>query len=75
MNRRLRLILRVFAFIAGLILILIGAALIYGYIWGAIIEPWGNPDQSLIYWLSFMPGLAAIITPMGVVLINWARSK
>jgi hypothetical protein len=44
--------------ILGKIYMASGVLLIAVYIWTAIIMPWGNPDQSLLFWLSFLPLIA-----------------
>ena len=47
-------------------LILAGLLLIGGYIWAAVIVPWGDPDQSLLFWYLFIFLLGALAVKAGL---------
>jgi choline-glycine betaine transporter len=63
------------ALISGIVLIIIGALLITGYIIEAYVERIGEPDQSLLFWyLPFlMFGLIAFVT--GVSFSIWGTKR
>lgn len=37
-----------------------------GYIWAAVIVPWGDPDQSLLFWYLFIFLLGALAVKAGL---------
>lgn len=55
----------------GILASLAGVALVVAYIWGAIIDRIGEPDQSLLFWyLPFlMIGAAALV--FGIAATVW----
>lgn len=57
------------ALAVGSLSLLAGLILIGMYVFGAVIEPLGEPDQSLLFWLLpfLLVGVAA--TVIGVVLL------
>lgn len=66
---RQRHIWSIVAFVSGALCLLLGISLIGMYVFSAIIEPLGQPDQSLLFWLVpfLLIGLAA--TVCGIVLL------
>lgn len=46
--------------------VLLGLALMGVYVWEAVIVPWGEPDQSLLYWYAFLPLTGAILVRFGM---------
>lgn len=57
------------ALVFGSLCALTGVALVGMYVFSAIIEPFGQPDQSLLFWLApfLLIGLGASVS--GAVLI------
>jgi hypothetical protein len=47
-------------------LIGIGLLLIGSYLWAAVIVPWGDPDQSLLFWYLFIFLLGALAVKAGL---------
>ena len=56
-------------------LILVGLLLIGGYIWAAVIVPWGDPDQSLLFWYLFIFLLGALAVKAGLRLRSRYRDN
>lgn len=56
---------------AGVTLVLIGVALVAGYVWAAVVERLGEPDQSLLFWLSpfLFLGIGGIV--LGASALVW----
>ena len=52
------------ALISGIVLIIIGAVLITGYIIEAYVERIGEPDQSLLFW--YLPLLIVGLIAFGI---------
>ena len=65
------------ALIAGIVLTIIGALLIAGYIMEAYIARIGEPDQSLLFW--YLPllfvGLIAFITGLSTGIWGFIRLR
>jgi hypothetical protein len=53
--------------------ILMGLALAAVYVWEAVILPWGEPDQSRLYWYAFLPLSGAILVRTGIRLLARTR--
>jgi len=67
---------RLMMFIGGLACLLAGAFLVGEYVWHAVIERWGLPDQSLMFWLSIFPMLGIPLIAVGVMLFyRFTRSR
>ena len=51
----------------------LGLLLVLTYLWTAVIVPWGEPDQSLIFWYLFLlfAGLGLIKAGMRLFLSGW----
>ncbi len=60
---------RVTIFIAGLGCLLAGILLVGEYVLQAIIERWGQADQSLLFWLLILPMLGLPFIAAGSVLL------
>lgn len=45
---------------------MIGLFLIGVYIWSAVIVPWGDPDQSLLYWYVWILLFGGILLKTGL---------
>lgn len=52
----------------GGLLILLGLAAVFTYIWAAIIVPWGEPDQSLLFWYLVFPLLGLMLLKAGILM-------
>jgi hypothetical protein len=63
------------AVIAARILIFLGIVLIGAYVWTAVIEPWGQPDQSLLYWLAFLPITGLLMFKWSFLLLRRVRRE
>lgn len=55
--------------VAGAFCTLFGGLLIWAYIWKAIIVPWGEPDQSLMFWYLIFPLFGLPFLSLGIPLI------
>ena len=60
---------RLATFIRGLVFLIGGILLIAEYVVQAIIERWGQADQSLLFWLLILPMLGLPLIAAGCVLI------
>lgn len=56
-----------------------GAATVMGYLWWAVFIPWGEPDQSLLYWYSpfllFGLILGGVGAPVGAYALRRLRAQ
>jgi hypothetical protein len=61
--------------LGGALITLSGGALVVLYLWEAVLRPWGDPDQSLLFW--YLPLLMLGVTgaSLGVVLMAWGRGR
>lgn len=61
--------------LAGALITLSGCALVVLYVREAVVIPWGDPDQSLLFW--YLPLLMLGVTgvSLGVVLMAWGRGR
>ena len=55
--------------------ILMGLTLAAVYAWEAVILPWGEPDQSRLYWYAFLPLSGAILVRTGFRLLAKRRPR
>lgn len=57
----------------GSLLAILGLLLVSTYVWEAVIVPWGQPDQSLLYWylVFLLAGLGLL--KAGAILIVTGR--
>ena len=65
--------MRVAKLIGGITCLLAGVCLVGAYLWQAVIQRWGLPDQSLLFWLAIFPILGIQLGVVGVRLINRSR--
>jgi hypothetical protein len=56
-------------FIGGMGCLFAGILLVGEYVWQAVIERWGLPDQSLLFWLSILPLLGIPLIAVGSVFV------
>jgi hypothetical protein len=56
------------------VLLVFGCVLIGSYLWAAVIVPWGEPDQSLLYWYLFLPLLGLLSLRAGIRLRRRLRN-
>ena len=46
--------------------IVLGVMLIAAYVWAAVIEPWGEPDQSRLFWYAFLALFGLVLIRAGI---------
>ncbi len=63
------------AVVVGASLLLSGVALVVLYVWEAVVTPWGDPDQSLLFWYSPLLMLGVGGASLGLVLMAWGRGR
>ena len=61
--------------LAGALIALSGVALVVIYVWQAVVIPWGDPDQSLLFWYLPLLMLGMTGASLGVVLMMWGRAR
>ena len=62
-------------FLGGALITLSGVALVVLYVLEAVVIPWADPDQSLLFWYLPLLMLGVVMAYVGVVMLAWGRGR